>query len=65
MSPSSLTSKERMPLTGFRLWRWKTALRIYSFGCWVSGRHEYLYQFDEDWKVWYCPHCGWAEDHDD
>lgn len=49
---------EQFPLTGRRLWRWRLALWIYSLGCKVSGRHEYLFVYDEKWKVWYCPHCG-------
>lgn len=55
---------DKPSLTGIRLWRWKLALLIYGIGCRVSGRQEALVEYDELWKVRYCPRCGWAEDHD-
>lgn len=54
-------SRERdLPLTGMRVLRWKAAVRLYRLGCAVSGRHEQLLQWDEAWKQWFCPHCGWS-----
>lgn len=53
---------ERLPLKGIRLWRWKFAILIYRIGCVVSGRHYYLQEWDENWKVWFCPHCDWTDD---
>lgn len=49
---------EQFPLKGVKLWRWKLAIKFYRLGCRVSGRHDYLFEWDKDWKVWYCPHCG-------
>ena len=57
--------REQFPLTGIRLWRWRVALLLYRLGCRVSGRAYHLLVWDDAWKVWYCPHCGWADDHDD
>ena len=67
--PRAVVSTERMreslPLTGVRLWRWKLALIFYRFGCRLSGRHEALIEYDEVWKIRYCPHCGWLPDEDE
>lgn len=54
--------REKVPLTGIGLWRWKAALRVYRFGCKVSGRHPQLLERNEAWKQWHCPHCGWTLD---
>lgn len=51
--------KEKMPLTGIRLFRWKIAIVCYKLGCKISGRHKSLLKYDKEWKDWYCPHCGW------
>jgi hypothetical protein len=49
---------EQFPLKGIRLWRWKLALFLYRLGCRVSGRHIHLYEHDDMYNVWFCPHCG-------
>jgi hypothetical protein len=62
MSKSEL--REKMPLAGLRLLRWRLALAFYRLGCRISGRHEYLLVWEEDWKEHFCPHCGWIPDID-
>lgn len=48
------------PLTGIQLLRWKIALRIYRLGCFIGQRHKWPLDYSEDWKEYYCPHCGFT-----
>jgi hypothetical protein len=50
------------PLTGIRLWRWKLALKIYRLGCLIGNRHKWDLEYEEDWKEYYCPQCGYTKE---
>lgn len=57
--------REKLPLRGWRLRRWKMACRIFRIGCLVGGRHERTLKYDEVWREWFCPRCGWVPDDED
>lgn len=52
--------RDMLPLTGIKLRRWILSCWLHRWACRIGGRHMATLEYNEAWKEWYCPSCGWT-----